>query len=435
MSTISKAVLNNECEIIYEQLKSLQYQTGEFGKGCEEMVASENQHRHASIHKINIDNVRIVRKPNCSISLIAALGIKALHGINDSAVQKTYKWFSNSEYISNGWFQQDIYQLDSDPFGGISVPLKVQDVRHTATALLGVLRLGSTCTFGTTAFRNLTQESVMDSRVGGWVAVANVNAITNHYDFYTTIYMLASLNFIKNDNITPSSIYGMGNERLNQLINMGCEAICTQPPALLGYNNSLEQTLRANATLLFFCADLISERSRDFFDDSLEYLISNGKNKDGYFNWNNDLQTTINVLAGIISCLDYISSEQLSQLKPIIDQTLKYILSYEKIHYNHPASLGFLLCGYKRLMRELEEYSTLSAKKLYETLKGQIALLDKFKREKPFSKANCDAFIAKLQKLINSLTDANYDTLKQEFEKDIKPYIERDCGGDYVYSE
>lgn len=67
--------------------------------------------------------------------------------------------------------------------------------------------------------------------------------------------MLSILNII-NKNAELARIYGIGNERINQLINNGLNAICSQTPSQLGYKSSIEQVLRANATLLFFCASL-----------------------------------------------------------------------------------------------------------------------------------------------------------------------------------
>lgn len=416
MEIINKDTLRKICDNIYQELIRLQYKTGEFGKDCESEVAKENQHRHAQIKNDNICNIRVLRKPNCSISLIAALGIMSYKGINDVAVQKAYNWFSNSKYVSSGWFHQNLYQLDSDPFGSSSASVEVQDVRHTATALLGVLSLGSTNTFSTAAFINLTQENVFDSRLGGWVAVANINTVANKFDFYTTVYMLTNLKIINDQNLT--TIYGIEPEKISLFINRGLNAICSTNINKLGYNDSLGQVLRANATMLFFCSNLMNERNNSFLKQSVAFLLDKKTEKPDGVNWNNDIQTTINVIAGLVKCIDYLPNEQFNTIINIIDSSLKFIMNHKNsLGYKHPASLGFLLCICTRMIHYCDLLDNSIDENLKNKINLQIAKCYEFIKQYPDRKEEIFSYISELQSILDKLSINTIESSNAAFNK------------------
>lgn len=335
-------IVKNICVNAYNTLVKMQYDSGEFGKQCEEIVSAENKLRHSNAPPHEIGSVR---KPNCSITLIAALGISKYKGVDDSHVIRTAKWFTDpSDFVVNGWFSQKLYKVDTDPFGEDQKLSFVIDVRHTSTALLAALNLRASSSFIFYALNNLLNtDEVRDKNRKGWVA--HINPAQGIADFYSTIYMLASLHILKVSNMYRN--YDLELIKINQLLNEGLTFICEAEPNHLGYNESLSQTLRSNATLLFFIAPLLAEARQDFLQASIKFLIQNATRSNGQCSWlNNDLRTTINILSGLVKSVEYLNDEQLIQeVTAIITETKTFIESTE-IYDSHPASLGFLLFIY-----------------------------------------------------------------------------------------
>ena len=72
------------CLRAYEILISTQNEFGEFGKNCLDIIHNENNLRHP-VSRVNKDV--FIDKPNCSVTLISALGISCYKGVeNDSVV-------------------------------------------------------------------------------------------------------------------------------------------------------------------------------------------------------------------------------------------------------------------------------------------------------------------------------------------------------------
>ena len=337
-----KKKVNTICVNAYEMLVKMQYNSGEFGKQCKEIVSAENKLRHPNAASHEID---LVRKPNCSITLIAALGISKFKGVDDFHVIRTAKWFTDpSDFVVNGWFSQKLYRVDTDPFGEEQKLSFVIDVRHTSTALLAALNLSTSSPFIFYALNNLLNtDEVRDKNKKGWVA--HITPAQGIADFYSTVYMLASLHILKVSNWYQN--YGLKLIKINQLLNEGLTFICESEPNHLGYNESLSQTLRSNATLLFFIAPLLAEARQDFLQASIRFLIQNATRSNGQCSWlNNDLRTTINILSGLVKSVEYLNDKQLIQeVTTVITETKTFIEGTE-IYDSHPASLGFLLYIY-----------------------------------------------------------------------------------------
>lgn len=325
----------------YKILVATQDKYGEFGRNCSEIIHSENNLRHPTGERN--DKAMLLYKPNCSVTLIAALGISCYKGIKDNAVVAARQWFTESDYICNGWFCQKVQVVDENPFGKSKLQAsKVTDIRHTATALLAALYFDAPVTFISDALRNLISNKCRDCNHKGWKAA--LEAKESQTDFYTTVYMLASLYSLKSLNIFQS--YGIEKMQINQLLRNGLDALCSDPPWRLGYNSLVEQTLRANGTLLFFLAEFLSESYPEYLEESVNFIIENVQENGDNVCWlNGDFDVTVNILAGLL--MAETKMPQNKKLKRIIKKSKNYIeQTFEKLKSYHPVSLGFLLYIY-----------------------------------------------------------------------------------------
>lgn len=129
--------IEDMCLRAYEILISTQDEFGEFGKNCLDIIHNENNLRHP----VSRGNKGVsIDKPNCSVTLISALGISCYKGVENNSVAGACRWFTESSYISNGWFRQPIHVIDANPFGqSVLQKSEITDIRHTATALLAAL--------------------------------------------------------------------------------------------------------------------------------------------------------------------------------------------------------------------------------------------------------------------------------------------------------
>lgn len=328
---------NDICRFAYEMLISTQDRFGEFGKNCMDIVRNEDQLRHP-----NSNGTINTNKPNSSATLISALGIGCYKGAEDGAVIRACQWFTESNYISNGWFRQKIHVVDANPFGQ-SIPLEseITDIRHTATALLATLCFEGPVAFILDSLRNLLSDDCRDETNKGWKA--NLGIKNAPADFYATIYMLSSLYFLKFTQTYKA--YGLNKLYLNQLLNNGLYAICSKPPHELGYNPSLEQTLRANGTILFFLAPLLADIYPDYLEESVNFIISHAeRNNDIVFWLEGDFDATVNILAGLFMAEKYIKKNNVT---PVIKGAKYFIENYfNPLSSFHPVSLGFILIIY-----------------------------------------------------------------------------------------
>lgn len=328
---------NTICEKAYDILISTQSKDGEFGKNSTEIIHNEDGIRHA----INIYENRRIKKPNSSVTLISSLGIKAFKGENCYSVILAKKWFTESGYINNGWFHQQFYVVDADPLGFAS-PLNttIVDVRHTSTALLAALCYGGSYSFIVDTLRNIMLDECRDINKKGWIAaLGNRNAST---DFYTTVYVLSSLYYLKVSNKFMN--YGIDKIKLDVLLTDGLNSLCSIAPNKLGYSDYIGQTLRTNGTILFFLAPLISEIYPSFLEASVKFIISNAQSSiDGIFWLDNDYDATINILAGLMMANMYLGHFEID-ITPFIDEAKKYVEhKFNSLSSFHPVSLGFLL--------------------------------------------------------------------------------------------
>lgn len=333
--------IDDICLRAYEILTSSQDEFGEFGKNCLDIIHSENNLRHPTSQS----NVAIIGdKPNCSVTLIAALGISCYKGVDNTAVVGACQWFTESSYISKGWFQQRVHVVDANPFGQ-SIPQvsEVTDIRHTATALLAALCFKAKVTFISDALRNLLVDDCRDYNKKGWRADMGVKHAPA--DFYTTVYMLASLYYLKVSMYYKD--YGLTSIQVNQLLNNGLNAICSKSPQELGYNSSVEQTLRTNGTILFFLAPLLAEVYPDYLEESVRFIIRHAQRRKNDICWmEGDFDVTVNILAGLIMAEKYIDKKKID-IDAFIIGTRHFIeRTFDSLSSFHPVSLGFVLFIY-----------------------------------------------------------------------------------------
>lgn len=334
-------IKENICIRAYDILTSTQNEDGEFGKKCLDIIHSENNLRHPEPKS----NTTIpIAKPNCSVTLISALGISCYKGMDNDFVIRARKWFTESSYISNGWFRQQVYVVDADPFG-VKVPQmsEVTDIRHTATALLAALCFNAPVTFISDAIRNLLADDCRDYNNKGWKADMGVKHAPT--DFYTTVYMLASLYFLKISKTYET--YGIKSIQLKQILNNGLNAICSKLPNELGYNSTIEQTLRTNGTILFFLAPLLSEVYPDYLEESVNYLAQHAQYHGNTVFWGDrDFDVTVNIVAGLISAEKYINPVKVD-ITTIINYAKHFIeATFGSLSSFHPVSLSFVLFIY-----------------------------------------------------------------------------------------
>lgn len=333
--------INHICLRAYEILTSSQDEFGEFGKNCLDIIHNENSLRHP----VSQSNAVIIGdKPNCSVTLIAALGISCYKGVDNTSVIGARRWFTESSYISKGWFRQQVHVVDANPFGH-SIPQvsEVTDIRHTATALLAALCFKAQVTFISDALRNLLADDCRDYNNKGWRADMGVKHAPA--DFYTTVYMLASLYYLKSSMCYKD--YGLKSIQVNQLLNNGLNAICSKSPHELGYNSSVEQTLRTNGTILFFLAPLLADVYPDYLEESVEFIIYHAqKHKNGICWMEGDFDVTVNILAGLIMAEKYIDKRKID-IDSFIEGTKHFIeITFDSLPSFHPVSLGFVLFIY-----------------------------------------------------------------------------------------
>lgn len=331
-------VKENLCVRAYNILVSTQSAEGEFGRNCMSIIHSENNLRHPNP---SANQPHSIVKPNCSVTLISALGISCYKGIDNDSVTKALQWFTESKYISNGWFRQSIHVVDSDPLG-MSVPQlsEVTDIRHTSTALLAALCFKAPVTFTADAIRNLLSDDCRDYNKKGWKADMGVKDAPA--DFYTTVYMLASLYYLKVSNTYEN--YGIKSIQLKSLLSNGLNSICTNLPNELGYNATIEQTLRTNGTLLFFLAPLLSEVYPEYLESSVAFLIEHVQHRGNTVYWGKrDFDVTVNILAGLIVAEKYVDSDS-TNIRSIIEAAKNYVEeAFDLLTSFHPVSLGFVL--------------------------------------------------------------------------------------------
>ena len=341
MGGYEKMNIDDICLRAYEILVSTQDEFGEFGKNCLDIIHNENSLRHPDSANNGIISDF---KPNCSVTLIASLGISCYKGIENDFVIKACQWFTKSNYISNGWFHQKIHVIDANPFGESILQMsEVTDIRHTATALLAALFFEAPVTFISDALRNLLSDGCRDSNNKGWKAAMGVKHAPA--DFYTTVYMLASLYYLKFSETYKS--YGLERMYLNQLLYNGLNAICSLPPQKLGYNSSIEQTLRTNGTILFFLAPLLAEIYPDFLEESVKFIISHAQKHNNTFFWlDGNFDVTVNILAGLVMAEKYMRNREID-LEIYIKGAKFFIEStFASLSTFHPVSLGFVLFIY-----------------------------------------------------------------------------------------
>lgn len=333
--------INGICLRAYEILISSQDEFGEFGKNCLDIIHNENNLRHPTTLS---NSAAIGDKPNCSVTLIAALGISCYKGVDNTAVIAARQWFTESSYISKGWFQQKVHVVDANPFGQ-SIPQvsEVTDIRHTATALLAALCFNSQVTFISDALRNLLADDCRDYNNKGWRADMGVKHAPA--DFYTTVYMLASLYYLKFSMCYKN--YGLKNIQVNQLLSNGLNAICSKSPEELGYNSSVEQTLRTNGTILFFLAPLLAEIYPDYLEESAKFIIRHAQRHNDDISWmEGDFDVTVNILAGLIMAEKYIDKKKID-IDSFIKGSRNFIeRTFDSLASFHPVSLGFVLFIY-----------------------------------------------------------------------------------------
>ena len=333
--------IDDICLRAYEILTSSQDEFGEFGKNCLDIIHNENNIRHPTSQS----NATIIGdKPNCSVTLIAALGISSYKGVDNTAVVGARQWFTESSYISKGWFQQQVHFVDANPYGQ-SIPQvsEITDIRHTATALLAALCFKAKVTFISDALRNLLADECRDYNKKGWRADMGVKHAPA--DFYTTVYMLASLYYLKDSMYYKD--YGLTSIQVNQLLNNGLNAICSKSPQELGYNSSVEQTLRTNGTILFFLAPLLAEVYPDYLEESVRFIIRHvQRNKNDICWMEGDFDVTVNILAGLIMAEKYIDKKKINIDSFIIDTSHFVERTFDSLSSFHPVSLGFILFIY-----------------------------------------------------------------------------------------
>lgn len=345
----NKYEIKKICSCAYETLIAMQDESGEFGRNCLDIIHHEDSFRH-SVSPANttlINKAAVSVKPNCSVTLISALGISCYKGLKDNPVIKAKWWFTESEYISKGWFRQQIHVVDANPFGQ-SIPQIsiVTDVRHTATALLAALCFDAPVTFIADALRNLLRDECRDSDNKGWKSDMGVEAAPT--DFYTTVYMLASLFFLKTSHSYETLQLTIFN--INQLLNNGLSAICSQPPYEIGYSRSIEQTLRANATVLFFLSPLLADIYPEYLEQSVKFIISQAHRNNNLATWiDGDFDTTINILAGLTMAQKYFDKEKADICNVIKEAKLFVESEFNNRSTFHPVSLGFILFIYNNV--------------------------------------------------------------------------------------
>ena len=342
-----KYVINNICSHAYETLISTQYESGEFGKSCPDIIHNEDTFRHSTSTNdaALINKATTLVKPNCSVTLISALGISCYKGLGDDSVVRTRRWFTESDYISKGWFHQKIHVVDANPFGQSTPQISViTDVRHTATALLAALCFDAPVTFIADALRNLLTDNCRDYNHKGWRSDigAERGAPT---DLYTTVYMLASLYSLKTSKSYEA--FGLTILEINQLLSNGLNAICDKLPNELGYNNSIEQVLRTNATILFFLAPLLADIFPEYLEESVRFIMHQVQRDNGIATWlDGDFDTTINILAGLVKAEKYLDEKKVD-IGTVIKEAKFFIENRINTHLNfHPVSLGFILFIY-----------------------------------------------------------------------------------------
>lgn len=333
--------IDDICLRAYKILISTQDEFGEFGKNCLDIIHNENNLRHP-VSRVNKDVS--IDKPNCSVTLISALGISCYKGVENNSVAGACRWFTESSYISNGWFRQPIHVIDANPFGqSVLQKSEITDIRHTATALLAALCFGAPVTFISDALRNLLSDDCRDYNNKGWKADMGVKCAPA--DFYTTVYMLASLYYLKAS--MSYRAYGLERIQLNQLLNNGLNAICSKAPQELGYNSSIEQTLRTNGTILFFLAPLLAEVYPDYLEESVSFIIRHAQKNGDTVSWiDGNFDVTVNILAGLIMAEKYIDKKILD-IRSFIKEAKCFIEnSFLSLASFHPVSLGFILFIY-----------------------------------------------------------------------------------------
>lgn len=332
-----KDTYDDLCAQAYKVLLSTQSESGEFGRKCQDIIHNENNLRHPVSERQSFQALN--EKPNCSVSLMSALGIKSYKGIEDDSIKRVVQWFTKSDYVHNGWFRQKIHIVDVDPFGDSTPQLStITDVRHTSTALLAALSFNAPVTFISDALRNLLSKECKDNENKGWKSIkGSENAPT---DFYTTIYMLKSLYILKKTKRHES--YNISLFELNQLLSNGLSAICKSNPNELGYTTHIAQTLRTNGTLLYLLAPLLYDLNKDYLYKSVNFVIKHVgvENKDFWKIENFDAIT--NILVGLIKAYPYVPES--FNVDKIIEYGKEFIREvFPELESFHPVSLGFIL--------------------------------------------------------------------------------------------
>lgn len=341
-----QTLIDKICYRAYNILVSTQDESGEFGKNCLDIIHNENNLRHPNTFNNTLNNIVLQNKPNCSVTLISALGISYFKGIEDESVIKALHWFTESDYISKGWFRQKIHVVDANPFGP-SIPQisQVTDIRHTATALLAALYFNGPVTFISDALRNLLADDCRDFEHKGWRSDKGIEHAPT--DFYTTVYMLASLYYLEVSGTYKN--FSLSLTQIKQLITNGLNAVCCRPPQQLGYNSSIEQTLRTNGTLLFFLAPILSNIYPEYLEDSVSFILQHAHRQNGEVSWlNNDFDATVNILSGLMIANKYLD-QTVIKLNKIIESAKCFIENnFMSLSSFHPVSLGFILFIYKQ---------------------------------------------------------------------------------------
>jgi len=295
-------------------------------------------------------------KPNCSVTLLSALGIYCYKGLEDDSVVKARLWFTESDYISEGWFRQRIYVVDANPFGkGMPQVSVITDVRHTATALLAALCFDAPVTFIADALRNLLKDECRDFNHKGWKADMSDKLAPS--DLYATIYMLASLYSLK---VSAScTAYGLTILGINKLLRNGLNAICDKQPHELGYNNSIEQSLRTNAIILFFLAPLLADIYPEYLEESVKFIMRYVHRDNGVATWlDGDFDTTVSILAGLVAAEKHLNGKNVN-----LDTVIKETKCFVETEFNtrsvfHPVSLSFILFIYTNTNLHKSVHST-----------------------------------------------------------------------------
>lgn len=161
-------------------------------------------------------------------------------------------------------------------------------------------------------------------------------------DFYTTVYMLASLYYLKVSNTYED--YGKKALKIKHLLNNGLNSICANLPNELGYNATIEQTLRTNGTILFFLAPLLSEVYPEYLEYSVAFFIEHAQHRGNTVYWGNqDFDVTVNILGGLIVAEKYVDSPSVN-IRSIIKAAKNCVEeAFDSLSSFHPVSLGFIL--------------------------------------------------------------------------------------------